>query len=49
LRPIIEPHFPKGERAGIAADWAAVKRRRKLMWAASEMIQERSIPKKRRE
>src|ERR1700730_15405285 len=45
-RPIMDPHLARGQRAGISADWAAVSRRRKLMWAASEMIQESIMPKK---
>src|SRR5208337_5261424 len=45
-RPMMDPHFPRGERAGISADWAAVRWRRKLTWAASEMIQESIMPKK---
>src|ERR1035441_1525866 len=45
-RPMMDPHLPRGERAGISADWAAVSWRRKLMWAAREMIQESIMPKK---
>src|SRR5580658_2702839 len=45
-RPMMDPHLPRGERAGISADCARVRRLRKQMWAASEMIQESIMPKK---
>src|SRR5580698_11294408 len=43
--PIIDPHLPNGERAGILAESAGLSLRRKLIWAARETIHESIMPK----
>src|ERR1700688_3111585 len=44
-KPIIDPHLPRGERAGISATCAGLRRRRKLICAASDTTQESIMPK----